>query len=72
MLAWFDQQIYHRRKRNDNAFDLEKAKHDRLRKEQARVIKIKKNCDLKIKRLFLVGGLTGLSKKSNGNFLKNL
>jgi hypothetical protein len=63
MLAWFDQQIYHRRKRNDNALDLEKAKHDRLRKEQARVIKIKKNCDLKIKRLFFGWWFNGTVEK---------
>ena len=63
MLAWFDQQIYHRRKRNDNALDLEKAKHDRLRKEQARVIKIKKNCDLKIKRLFFGWRFNGTVEK---------
>ena len=63
MLAWFDQQIYHRRKRNDNTFDLEKAKQDRLRKEQARVIKIKKNCDMKIKRLFFGWWFNGTVEK---------
>ena len=63
MLAWFDQQIYHRRKRNDNALDLEKAKRERLRKEQATVIKIKKNCDLKIKRLYFGWWFNGTVEK---------
>ena len=63
MSAWFDQQIYHRRKRNDNALDLEKAKQERLRKEQATVIKIKKNCDLKIKRLYFGWWFNGTVEK---------
>ena len=63
MLAWVDQQIYHRRKRNDNALDLEKAKQERLRKEQATVIKIKKNCDLKIKRLYFGWWFNGTVEK---------
>lgn len=63
MSAWFDQQIYHKRNRNESVSDLERAKQDGLRKEQAKSIKIKKSSVSKIRRLYFSWWFNGTVEK---------
>jgi hypothetical protein len=63
MSAWFDQQIYHKRNRNESVSDLERAKQDGLRKEQAKSIKIKKSSVSKIRRLYFSWWFNGAVEK---------
>ena len=50
MMSWFDQQIYHKRKRGECVAELEKVKHIVLRQEEGRAVDIVKTDEVEIKR----------------------